>query len=458
MRVRLLAGSIIVSVSAAAFPESQQVRTERRVAGDTQIVRTAGGGANAGLRRLARVMSFGSVNGPDEYIFGSISDLKRAPDGSLWIFDQQVPILRKYDSTGKYLRTVGRRGAGPGEYTRSNGLAIHDNGNVVLWDQGTLRIRSYSSAGENLGDWTIPGFTGGGNFSFSTFDGLKVDTLGRTSVVSTTFVPIAPGSPPGRREQRHTTYRFSPEGRVVDSLPGNQYKTFGVVPRQVEARTSQSSVSVPVPFSALEYWTWSRHGYFVGGRSDIYAIHLQHPGGQVTRIERDLPAVATTQDQRNDAVNDVEMRLRRTVPNWTYAGPAPASTLPYFSSVIVDDDARIWVRVAVPLRLITDAERELAASSAAGGGSAGGGARVGVGGGGGGGSGGGMPGFVSPLRYTSDFVYDVFAPDGRFLGRVPYPGRTAPRVMKGDYLWGVTTDSLGVQSVTKFRVEPGLGR
>jgi hypothetical protein len=197
----------------------------------------------------------------------------------------------------------------------------------------------------------------------------------------------------------------------------------------------------------------------VGGRSDIYAIHVLYPGGRVMRIERDLPAVQVTQEQRQDAINDIETRLRRMVDNYRYDGPSVPQTLPHFSGIIIDDDERIWVRAAAPLRLITDAEREAAAArTSGGGGGGGGGATVGVGrAGGGAGSTGAPAPPASSLRFTSDIVYDVFAADGRFLGRVPWPGVSAPRAMKGDFIWGITTDSLGVESVTKFRVEPGFG-
>jgi hypothetical protein len=58
-------------------------------------------------------------------------------------------------------------------------------------------------------------------------------------------------------------------------------------------------------------------------------------------------------------------------------------------------------------------------------------------------------------RYREPTVYDVFEPDGRYLGmaRTPDEFRTSPApVFRGDTVWAVTRDSLDVQRVVRFRV------
>ena len=50
--------------------------------------------------------------------------------------------------------------------------------------------------------------------------------------------------------------------------------------------------------------------------------------------------------------------------------------------------------------------------------------------------------------------YDLFDPDGRFLGRVqlPVPMNAVRRVV-GDHIYGVTQDELGVPYVIRARIE-----
>ena len=66
------------------------------------------------------------IEGAEEYLFGDITELAVAPDGSIYVFDRQVPALRKYDAKGKFVRTFGRKGQGHGEYLSGGVLAVLD--------------------------------------------------------------------------------------------------------------------------------------------------------------------------------------------------------------------------------------------------------------------------------------------------------------------------------------------
>jgi len=53
-------------------------------------------------------------------------------------------------------------------------------------------------------------------------------------------------------------------------------------------------------------------------------------------------------------------------------------------------------------------------------------------------------------------VYEVFAPDGRFLGRVEFPPRATLMEADGDLVWAIVRDADDLPAVTRWRVEPGL--
>jgi hypothetical protein len=66
----------------------------------------------------------------------------------------------------------------------------------------------------------------------------------------------------------------------------------------------------------------------------------------------------------------------------------------------------------------------------------------------------------NPLRFEEPPAFDVFAPDGRYLGPVEAPPslRTTPEpIVRGDHLWVVTRDELDVASVVRFRIERPAG-
>jgi hypothetical protein len=57
-------------------------------------------------------------------------------------------------------------------------------------------------------------------------------------------------------------------------------------------------------------------------------------------------------------------------------------------------------------------------------------------------------------RWVEPIAFDVFAPDGTYLGRVHCPHGFNPwlSVFDGDHVWAVTRDDLGVQRVVRYRV------
>ena len=64
-------------------------------------------------------LKFGSIEGDDlNLIFGDVRGIQAAGDGTIYVLDQQAAEVRVFDSGGEYLRTIVRRGEGPGESWR----------------------------------------------------------------------------------------------------------------------------------------------------------------------------------------------------------------------------------------------------------------------------------------------------------------------------------------------------
>ena len=57
-----------------------------------------------------------AVSGP-EYEFTTIREIAVSPNGSMYVVQGQEQEIRVYDAQGKYGRTIGRQGGGPGEFT-----------------------------------------------------------------------------------------------------------------------------------------------------------------------------------------------------------------------------------------------------------------------------------------------------------------------------------------------------
>ena len=134
-------------------------RTETLTSGDTTVVRTLSGSVWGDTARLVPEITIGVLDGDEEYMFGGIRSLAVSPvDGTVYVFDSQVPALRVYDADGTYRTTFGRDGGGPGEYAQPDGgLTILSDGRVLLRDPGNGRIMVYSPEGEEVETWPVRG-------------------------------------------------------------------------------------------------------------------------------------------------------------------------------------------------------------------------------------------------------------------------------------------------------------
>lgn len=78
-------------------------------------------------------------------------DLALDPSGGVYISDQKPAVIKQFDANGKYVRSFGRDGSGPGEF-RVAFLAAAP-GHLVVHDPRSSRTSVFDSAGVFLRSW-----------------------------------------------------------------------------------------------------------------------------------------------------------------------------------------------------------------------------------------------------------------------------------------------------------------
>ena len=125
--------SLAASCRAAERPQRGTWKAERDTVGDTIIVRTVSGSVWGTPATLREDLAIGVLEGREELMFGMIQEMAVDASGGIYVFDGRVPALRYFDSTGTYVRTLGGKGAGPGEYQDAAlGIGIRRDGRIVL--------------------------------------------------------------------------------------------------------------------------------------------------------------------------------------------------------------------------------------------------------------------------------------------------------------------------------------
>jgi hypothetical protein len=88
--------------------------------------------------------------------FSRISDIAVDLDGRIYVHELGSTFVKVFDPQGRYVRTIGERGGGPGEILSGAGIAVDDEGRLWLADAGNVRYSLYDREGGFLSSsrWT----------------------------------------------------------------------------------------------------------------------------------------------------------------------------------------------------------------------------------------------------------------------------------------------------------------
>jgi len=97
------------------------------------------------------VRTIGNVDTEDENLaFSSPLDMAVDAAGNAYILDSGNQRIQVFGADGKFLRTIGWRGQGPGEFESLNSIAIDPKENLHVLDDAQKRIQVFTPRGEVL--------------------------------------------------------------------------------------------------------------------------------------------------------------------------------------------------------------------------------------------------------------------------------------------------------------------
>jgi len=105
------------------------------------------------------LMTLGKPNsagaGDDE--FNAPSDVVTAPNGDIFVADghgeKTNARIVKFSKDGKFIKTWGKEGKGPGEFNQPHGIAMDSQGRLFVADRANSRIQIFDQDGKFLTEW-----------------------------------------------------------------------------------------------------------------------------------------------------------------------------------------------------------------------------------------------------------------------------------------------------------------
>jgi hypothetical protein len=381
-----------------------------------RTVRTLGGSVWGNGARLVEEVSVGVETGPDEYMLGSVWGLC-LDDERIYVLDTAVPALRLYDRQGRYLKDIGRKGAGPGEFDRPMSVRVDPGtGRIFVRDDPQGRLTVYDGGGNPLDTWPTQS-------GFQTSEQMVLTPAG--DVYTPVFIPSEDKDVMWERGLR----RMGPLGAPGDTLR---------VPRLpfdewvIEIRTESSWIRNTVPFSpSFEERVLPSLDVVLGVSTD-YRFELRHRDGSRTVIEKvDWDKVPVEAAEARWHRGAAAANMRDMEPGWAWNGPEVPSYKPPFSGFLADDRGRIWVWSPGPGLHVEGCDEDPKDARS----------------------------YRSDPCWKETWRFDIFDHQGRYLGRVPLPAGMddfPEPYIHGDCMVALVTGPDEVPRVKVYRLEvPG---
>jgi hypothetical protein len=365
--------------------------------GKIPVVRTVSGSSWGVPMQLVEDIRIGSPSTSGQPILGSVEAVAEDSSGGLYVFDSKGPVLMYYDSTGRLVRTIGRKGSGPGEYREIvDGMAVRKDGRLILRDSYNGRLTLYDPNGVASDHWPL-------GSQLSAPRSLTVDTADHT------YLRILWQEPEPGAAWEFGLLHLNQEGRFVDSLR---------VPSVPGERQFKRG-----PFQPSKLWAFSPHSYFVAGINDFYHFDIVSPTGSRVRVERVVDQVRLNSEERAEWEAIIEWGRARLPPKDRAALASVPHVKPAYKALAFGPDHRIWV-----LRHVA-AIRDSTFAGAP------------------------NPNRSPVLTWHEPEVWDVFQENGSYLGEVRAPLGTGLILFGTKHVWGIQNDGQS-SYVVRFRIEP----
>jgi hypothetical protein len=402
---------LIVSLATSLFADAASAQPAIRDSAGIRIVTHARTAQARATWRIAPqpVVEIGGVDATGPAMFGRIWGVARAPTGEIVVTEEPAQELRVFSAAGRHLRTFGRKGEGPGEFSQIRGVVIYGD---TVYPIDTRRTTIFTLGGKLVRQTPFPAMT----------PYRPVDPWG--ALADGSVVQTAP-----ERETmemaRQVGTRIEMRALIRIAADSRSHTVLGVLPTYEHHRGENDPPGGDL-VAFQPYMTVAVFGDRIcTGRGVRYELACMNAEGKASLIiRRDLEPMAVTAAARDAYLKKIRTPYNMPGPE----GRSPpqsrldqiaarthfAATFPAFDWTMAGSDGELWVS-EFNLQQRTRPAGEQAGAN-------------------------------------ETVNWNVFAADGSWAATIALPARFFPKQAGKDYVLGINRDEDGVQRVTMYRL------
>ena len=220
--------------------------------------------------QLEEELSIGEEEVDENYMFYEPQSVEASEDGSIYVLDGRDICIKVYDRQGKYQRSIGRQGQGPGEF--SSGYLYFDicpYGKLYITDCRDSCVIIMDKDGSFIQSFRLPGIL---------YVEMKTDK-NNSIYLERRFTD--------EEARKVSIHRYNSNGDEILN-----YGTFKIVQPTIRKRTKTRTTTITSRIAATTVWTVDQEGKLYVGFGDKYQISVYNPNGNLSfKFGRDYPLI-----------------------------------------------------------------------------------------------------------------------------------------------------------------------
>ena len=99
---------------------------------------------------LKEELSIGGEKGRKEYLFSNITGIAVDEEERIYVLDSKESHIKVFNKMGGYIKTIGKKGQGPGEMRRPSFLQVTPQNEIVVNDSASRKLHFFALDGHFL--------------------------------------------------------------------------------------------------------------------------------------------------------------------------------------------------------------------------------------------------------------------------------------------------------------------